>query len=176
MNVIRIDCSSSEPIGGGGGGGGNGGGGHDDDDDHEDYCSTHPGSCGLPPAPDPVVTLPAGADYCSAHPGSCGVSITLPLPLPNPSNNFWAVVSAFGDIALGGSFASLSVYALVGSCVYAGPACVTTAPIFFTTAVIGAQSFANGAQSLRQMNDPSIEPTGREVIDFVFPFLRKRGK
>ena len=87
-NVIRIDCSSSEPIGGGGGGGGNGGGGHDDDDDHEDYCSTHPGSCGLPPAPDPVVTLPAGADYCSAHPGSCGVSITLPLPLPNPSNNF----------------------------------------------------------------------------------------
>ena len=173
--IIRIACESSEPIGGGGSG--NGGGGHEDDDhDDNDYCSTHPTSCALPPTPDPVITLPAGGDYCSTHPGSCGVPTVLPSPVSNSSNNFWAVVSAFGDIGLGGAFASLSVYALIGSCVYAGPACVITAPVFFTTAVIGAQGFANGVQSLRQMNDPSITPTGREVIDFVFPFLRKRGK
>ncbi len=153
----------------------------------------------LPPAP-VVITNPDPLDdgleqddptpSTQTNPGSTDsdildndsdVTTILPIPTlsstqPSSTTNFWNFVSAVGDIALGGFFASLSVYALIGSCVYAGPACVITAPIFFTTAVIGAQSFANGVQSLRQMNDSSIEPTGREVIDFVFPFLKKRGK
>ena len=138
------------------------------------------------PLPDPAETTDEGDE--ENDPGNIldptqNDNEALPIPTmdnnlqaDDSSNNFWAVASAFGDIAFGGFFTSLSVYALVASCVYAGPACLITAPIFFTTAVIGAQVFVNGFQSFRQMNDSSIEPTGREVIDLVFPFLKKRGK
>ena len=91
----------------------------------------------------------------------------------NPPNMFFAF-SAIGDFAEGGFFASLSIYALVASCSFAGPACLITAPIFFTMAVVGTQVMVNGIQSYRQSQDPSVEPTGREVIDLVFPFLKKK--
>ncbi len=82
--------------------------------------------------------------------------------------------SAAGDMAQGGAFVALSIYAIIATCTFAGPACLVTLPIFFIMAVVGAQQFANGLQSWRQAKDPSVEPTGREVIDFVFPFLKKK--
>jgi RHS repeat-associated protein len=95
-------------------------------------------------------------------------------PLSSSSPTFWDAANAYADIAEGGLFAVISVSALISSCTLAGFACLITAPIFFTMAVVGAQHMFNGIQTVRQWEDPSIQPTGREVIDVVFPFLKKK--
>lgn len=88
----------------------------------------------------------------------------------NPS--MWEVFGAVGDVAQGMFFFSLSVYGGVASCTFAGPACIIVLPIFFVTATIGLQQAVNGGKSLWHMKDPSVKPTGREVIDFFYPFLK----
>jgi hypothetical protein len=115
--------------------------------------------------PSNIPSLPHFQDY--AHD-----DWEMPLDSAPPMSMFEAF-STIGDIAEGGFFAAVTIYAAASSCAFAFPACLITLPIFFIMTVAFLQHMTNGIQSYRQRFDPSIKPTGREFIDFVFPILRK---
>jgi len=88
--------------------------------------------------------------------------------------NFFEAFDILSSIAEGGFFFFLTIAVAIATCAGAGVACIIVLPIYYFMAVMFLQHGYNGYQEYRRIKiDPSVDPTGREAVDFFLPFLKK---
>ena len=155
-------------------------GGGNDRDRGGDNAFPDPNPNGLPaPVIGPSLSSGGGNILELSKDDDASLTPTTTTPSTQPTEaqqlgNFFEAFDILGSMAEGGFFFFLTITVALATCAGAGAACILVLPIYYFMAVMFLQHGYNGYQEYRRIKyDPSVDPTGREVVDFFLPFLKK---